>query len=507
MIFFIEDNNYGISVDGSFQTPGGNIAHNLAAFSNLRIFEGDGADPEEASDLIEAAVEHVRKRLSPVLLRLSVPRLCGHSGADNQSYKTAEQKADELSRDPLPRLKEYCRKKKILTLKQWEELEKNVEIKVREALERALQYGQPHQQDIMEHLFYNHKQIQTVGGAYAESYSFMNNDDEGPKGQRMNLIDAVRNTLESELAVNPRVLVFGEDVGMKGGVHGATVGLQKKFGNSRVFDTSLSEEGIIGRSVGMAYAGLIPVPEIQFRKYLDPAIEQFNDTGTIRWRTNNAFAAPYILRIPIGHSKRTGDPWHSVSGEAIFAHTLGWRIAIPSNVSDAVGLLRSAIRGNDPTVFLEHRNILDTSVSRGNYPGNNYIVEFGKASIIQAGTQATVITWGEMVHRVKEASQLLADISLEIIDLRTIAPWDKETVLMSIKKTGRCLIAHEDCITAGFGAEIAAYLAKEAFTYLDAPIDRVATPDIPIPYNLGLMDIVIPTTSILQERIKALVQF
>lgn len=507
MIFFIEDNNYGISVDGSFQTPGGNIAHNLAAFSNLRIFEGDGADPEQASDLIEAAVEHVRKRLSPVLLRLSVPRLCGHSGADNQSYKTAEQKADELSRDPLPRLKEYCRKKKILTLKQWEELEKNVEIKVREALERALQFGQPHQQDIMEHLFYNNKQIQTVGGAYAESYSFMNNNDEGPKGQRMNLIDAVRNTLESELAVNPRVLVFGEDVGIKGGVHGATVGLQKKFGNSRVFDTSLSEEGIIGRSIGIAYAGLIPVPEIQFRKYLDPAIEQFNDTGTIRWRTNNAFAAPYILRIPIGHSKRTGDPWHSVSGEAIFAHTLGWRIAIPSNVSDAVGLLRSAIRGNDPTVFLEHRNILDTSVSRGNYPGNNYLVEFGKASIIQTGTQATVITWGEMVHRVKEASQLLADISLEIIDLRTIAPWDKETVLMSIKKTGRCLIAHEDCITVGFGAEIAAYLAKEAFTYLDAPIDRVATPDIPIPYNLGLMDIVIPTISILQDRIKALVDF
>ena len=507
MIFFIEDNNYGISVDGSFQTPGGNIAHNLAAFSNLRIFEGDGADPEEASDLIEAAIEHVRKRLSPVLLRLSVPRLCGHSGADNQSYKSAEQKADELSRDPLPRLKEYCRKKKILTLKQWEELEKNVEIKVREALERALQCGQPHQQDIMEHLFYNNKQIQTVGGAYAESYSFMNNDDEGPKGQRMNLIDAVRNTLESELAVNPRVIVFGEDVGMKGGVHGATVGLQKKFGNSRVFDTSLSEEGIIGRSIGMAYAGLIPVPEIQFRKYLDPAMEQFNDTGTIRWRTNNAFAAPYILRIPIGHSKRTGDPWHSVSGEAIFAHTLGWRIAIPSNVSDAVGLLRSAIRGNDPTVFLEHRNILDTSVSRGNYPGNNYLVEFGKASIIQTGTQATIITWGEMVHRVKETSQLLADISLEIIDLRTIAPWDKETVLMSIKKTGRCLIAHEDCITAGFGAEIAAYLAKEAFTYLDAPIDRVATPDIPIPYNLGLMDIVIPTTSILQERIKDLIKF
>ena len=507
MIFFIEDNNYGISVDGSFQTPGGNIAHNLAAFSNLRIFEGDGADPEQASELIQAAVEHVRKRLSPVLLRLSVPRLCGHSGADNQSYKTAEQKADELSRDPLPRLKEYCRKKKILSSKQWEELEKNVEINVREALDRAINYDQPRQQDIMEHMFFNKKDIQSVGGAYAESYSFIHNDDEGPKGQRMNLIDAVRTTMESELAINPRVLVFGEDVGVKGGVHGATVGLQKKYGHSRVFDTSLSEEGIIGRSMGMAYAGLIPIPEIQFRKYLDPAMEQFNDTGTIRWRTNNSFAAPYIVRIPIGHSKRTGDPWHSVSGEAIFAHTLGWRIAIPSNVSDAVGLLRSAIRGNDPTVFLEHRNILDTSVSRGNYPGNNYVVEFGKASIIQTGTQATVITWGEMVHRVKEVSQSLADISLEIIDLRTIAPWDKETVLTSIKKTGRCLIAHEDCITAGFGSEIAAYLAKEAFTYLDAPIDRVATPDIPIPYNLGLMDLVIPTIKILQDRIQALVHF
>jgi 2-oxoisovalerate dehydrogenase E1 component len=507
MIFFIEDNNYGISVDGSYQTPGGNIAHNLASFANLRILEGDGSNPAEAAELIQATVEHVRARKSPVLLRLSVPRLCGHSGADNQSYKSAEQKADELSRDPLPKLKDFLRKKKILSAKQWDELAARVEQEVRAGLAEAEAFTDPSSATVLEHMLWNGKDIQSVGGMAAEHYSPAPVQDNGPAGQRMNLIDAVRSTLESELIANPRVIVFGEDVGVKGGVHGATVDLQRKFGRDRVFDTSLSEEGIIGRAMGMAYAGLVPVPEIQFRKYLDPAMEQFNDTGTIRWRTNNLFAAPMVLRIPIGHSKRTGDPWHSVSGEAIFAHTLGWRIAIPSNVADAAGLLRSALRGNDPTLFLEHRNILDTSVSRGNYPGNDHSIPFGLANILQEGTQATLIGWGEMVHRLREAAKSLPEYSLEIIDLRTITPWDKEAVLNSVRKTNRCLIAHEDCITAGFGAEIAAVIAQEAFHWLDAPVERVATPDIPIPYNLRLMDAVVPTVQMLVERIRKMVEF
>jgi 2-oxoisovalerate dehydrogenase E1 component len=256
----------------------------------------------------------------------------------------------------------------------------------------------------------------------------------------------------------------------------------------------------------MAYAGLVPVPEIQFRKYLDPAMEQINDCGTIRWRTNNEFAAPVVVRIPVGHSKRTGDPWHSVSGEAIFAHTQGWRIAMPSNAADAAGLLRTALRSNDPVFFLEHRNLLDTAAGRAPYPGDNYVVPFGKAALVQEGTQVTVVAWGEMVHRVKEASQKFGN-TVEILDLRTICPWDKEAVLRSVRKTNRCLIAHEDAITAGFGAEIAAVLAKECFEFLDAPIERIAVPDVPIPYNLKQMDAVIPTVPDISEALQKLLDF
>jgi 2-oxoisovalerate dehydrogenase E1 component len=244
-----------------------------------------------------------------------------------------------------------------------------------------------------------------------------------------------------------------------------------------VFDTSLSEEGIIGRSIGLAFAGLVPVPEIQFRKYLDPAMEQFNDAGTVRWRTNNRFACPFVVRIPVGHSKVVGDPWHSVSGEAIFAHTIGWRIAFPSNVRDAVGLLRTALRGNDPTVFLEHRNLLDTFSGRGDYPGDTFVLPFGKANIVKEGTDATIVTWGEMLYRVIDIQQELKEYSLEIIDLRTICPWDREAVLQSVRKTGHCLIM------------------------------RIATPDIPIPYNKSLMDAVIPTKELIKERLHQLLRF
>lgn len=506
MIFFIEDNNYGISVKGNYQTPGGNIAKNLANFSNVLILDGDGADPAEAAELIGKAVTHVRARKSPVLLRLIVPRICGHSGADNQSYKSPDERADEQDRDPIPRLKSYLSKKKIFTAKQWAELEEEVSREVRAAAEAALAQAEPPTENITEFLFATNSKPQKVGGLTAEGIAPTTGTNTPETGARMNLIDAVRRTLESELTSNLRVLVFGEDVGVKGGVHGATVDLQKKFGGARVFDTSLSEEGIIGRAVGMSYAGLVPVPEIQFRKYLDPAMEQINDCGTIRWRTNNEFAAPIVVRIPVGHSKRTGDPWHSVSGEAIFAHTAGWRVVMPSNAADAVGLLRTALRSNDPVFFLEHRNLLDTSAGRSAYPGDNYVLPFGQAAIVQEGTRATVVTWGEMVHRVKEAVKLTGE-SIEILDLRTICPWDKAAVLRSVQKTNRCLIAHEDTMTAGFGAEIAAVLAREAFSFLDAPVERIAVPDIPIPYNLRQMDAVVPTVQTIAETLKRLLDF
>lgn len=506
MVFFIEDNQYGISVPGTFQTPGGNIADNLAAFKNLRIVEVDGTSPEEADRLITKTVEHVRQSQSPALLRVRVPRICGHSGADNQSYKTQEQKDEELARDPIVKLKEFFERKKYLDNDGWLAFVAEVESSVRAACEAALAQPQPTPEDSLTKSFYDGT-TPRHGGLMADGVEPPSSSGEKVEdGPRVNLIEAVKRTLDNELRHNERIVVFGEDVGVKGGVHGATVDLQIKHGADRVFDTSLSEEGIIGRAVGMAMAGLVPVPEIQFRKYLDPATEQINDAGTIRWRTNGDFAAPMVVRIPVGFSKRTGDPWHSVSGESIFAHTIGWRVAMPSNAQDAVGLLRTALRGNDPTFFLEHRAIQDTAPGRGIYPGDDYLVPFGVANIIRPGTRATVVAWGEMVHRAKSAVEQLGE-DIEIIDLRTIVPWDRETVLSSVRRTNRCMVLHEDTITCGFGAEIASTITAECFRYLDAPVIRLAPPDIPIPYNKGMMDAVIPTVERVASGLRELLTF
>jgi 2-oxoisovalerate dehydrogenase E1 component len=319
-------------------------------------------------------------------------------------------------------------------------------------------------------------------------------------------LDAVRRVLEVELERNNRALVFGEDVGVKGGVHGATLDLQLKFGPERVFDTSLSEEGIIGRAIGLAYAGLLPIPEIQFRKYADPATEQINDCGWIRWRTAGQFAAPMVIRIPVGFGKKTGDPWHSVTGEAIFAHTLGWRLAFPSNAADAAGLLRTALRGNDPTLFFEHRALLDTAPARRPYPGDDYALPFGSAAVVQIGRSLTVVTWGAMLYRCLEAAQGWPG-EVEIIDLRTIVPWDRAAVLESVRKTGKCLVVHEDTITAGFAGEIIAVIAAQAFEYLDAPVQRLASADCPVPYNPVLMQQVVPGVEAVSAALAALLAY
>jgi len=281
-------------------------------------------------------------------------------------------------------------------------------------------------------------------------------------------------------------------------VHAATMGLQETFGDKRVFDTSLSEEGIIGRAVGMAIAGLMPVAEIQFRKYADPATEQLNNCGTMRWRTANRFAAPIVVRMPGGFAK-VGDPWHSVSGEVMWAHAIGWQMCYPSNAEDATGLLRAALRSNNPTIFFEHRHLLDGPWARRPYPGDDYVLPMGKARITVAGDALTVVTWGAMVERCELAAKRIGE-SIEIIDLRTISPWDRETVLASVRRTRRCLIVHEDTLTAGFGAEVAAVVAEEAFFNLDAPIRRLAIPDVPVPHNYGLMDAVVPSVESIAER-------
>ena len=509
MLFYIEDNGYGISVPSDKQTPGGDIAANLASFRDLRIWSGDGTEPAEASQILGEAVTHVRRENGPGLVRLTVPRLSGHSGQDTQTYKDPDVVAEEEARDPLPKLKKFLVPAE-MSQREWTDLEERVETEVEAALARALARPQPDPAGIRRHVFLEkdakgQPEPQIRGGLAPEQHIFPEERDEPePSGGRINMVTAIRRALDHELATNPKLLVFGEDVGPKGGVHAATLGLQDKFGETRVFDTSLSEEGIVGRAVGLALAGLMPVPEIQFRKYADPATEQINDCGTIRWRTNNRFAAPMVIRIPGGFFK-CGDPWHSECKEVVWAHGIGWQVAFPSNAQDAVGLLRAAMRSQNPTIFFEHRSLLDGAWARRPYPGDRFVVPFGKAQTIRAGNALTVATWGAMVERCERAATETGK-DIEILDLRTIMPWDKQAVIDSVRRTRRCLIVHEDTLTAGFGAEIAAILAKEAFWDLDAPIERVTMPDIPSPHNPGLLDAVVPNVATLAQKMNEIIE-
>ncbi len=494
----------------TYQTPGANIAANLASFQNLHVLDGDGAEPAEAARLIKKATSFVREQRGPCLLRLTVPRLQGHSFQDTQTYKSEAFVKDEWSRDPLPRLKAYLVPSQ-LTESEWDDLEQRARGDVEAARVAAEARPAPSPDGVTRHVFSETDEsgapeLQVQGGQWPEGYRPPPTRGEpNAEGQRVNMVTAIRKTLDHELSVNPRVVLFGEDIGPKGGVHAVTLGLQEKYGIGRVFDTSLSEEGIVGRAVGMALAGLVPVPEIQFRKYADPAVEQINDCGTMRWRTNNRFAAPMVLRVPGGFFK-CGDPWHSQTNEVQFVHAPGWKVAVPSNAADAVGLLRSALRGNDPVIFFEHRNMLDAASARRPYPGDDYVLPFGQARIVREGGDVTVVTWGAMVERCEAAADR-AKASAEIIDLRTLMPWDRETVLASVRRTRRCLVVHEDLETAGFGAEVAAVVADQAFLDLDAPVSRLTMPDIPSPHNPVLLDAAVPSVDRICARIDALREF
>ena len=507
MLFYIEDNGLGISVKGDMQTPGGNIATNLASFGNLFIRDGDGCNPGAAASLIAECVDHVRSGAGPALVHLTVPRLSSHSGPDNQKgYRTDDEIAADLARDPLPQLRSHL-VPALMSEEEWTELEARVAADVLEGVEAARARPSPNAETVSRFVYeepLRDGDTPSFGGLSREERAALGGREEpGDEGEVVRLAEAVRRTLASELAANPKVLVFGEDVGRKGGVHLVTEGLQKRFGKDRVFDTSLSEEGIIGRAVGMAVNGLMPVAEIQFRKYADPAHEQLNNVGTMRWRTANQFAAPIVVRLPGGFGKDVGDPWHSLSSEVTWAHAIGWQVAMPSNASDAVGLLRSAMRSANPTIFFEHRSLLMTSEGSARYPGDDYVIPFGKANRLREGERITVVTWGAMVHRCIEAAASF-DGDVDLFDLRTIAPWDREAILDSVRRTGRCLIVHEDTSTAGFGAEIAAVLGREAFWYLDAPVERLCVDDLPMPYHPVLLDVVLPSAAKIALRIGAI---
>ena len=510
MLFYIEDNGYGISVPSAAQTPGGNIAENLKSFSNLFLLDGDGCDPRQAAEFLVRGMQHVRAGSGPALVRLTVPRLAGHSGQDTQTYKTDVRIQDERSRDPLPRLKEFVIEEHLMTELEWTETAQRAHDEVMVALAAVRRRPQPDPSRIQRYVFSEtgpdgQHDLQQQGGLWPLGHEFPPSSTNAQlENERINMLTAIRRTLDVELGSNPKLVVFGEDVGPKGGVHAATLGLQAKHGSRRVFDTSLSEEGIIGRAVGMAAAGLMPVPEIQFRKYADSAEEQLNDCGTMRWRTANRFAAPMVVRMPGGFFK-AGDPWHSQSNEVKWVHAIGWQVAMPSNAEDAVGLLRYAMRDNNPTIFFEHRSMLDAAWARRPYPGDEFVIPFGKARKVRDGNRLTVVTWGAMVQRCEQAADRIGG-GVEILDLRTLMPWDKEAVMESVMRTHRCLVVHEDNLTAGFGAEITAQIADQAFFELDAPPRRIAMPDIPSPHNPLLLAAVLPDAEKIAATMSELIE-
>ena len=506
LLFVIEDNGYAISVQSRLQTPGGNIAANLASFSDLTIWDGSGSVPAETAELLDSAVSHVRSGKGPGLVRLTVPRLSGHSSTDNQAYKTDRERDAEWALDPIAALHEFLVPAHMDELA-WTEMDEEASRVVDRARDSASAQARPDPARVTDRVWSAGSPRAEVGGLAAEDVEqdLGSEIPQPPDPRRLTMVEAIRMTLDVELERNPRLIVFGEDVGRKGGVHAATLGLQAKYGDGRVFDTSLSEEGIVGRAVGMALAGLMPVAEIQFRKYADPAAEQLHNCGTLRWRTAGRFAAPIVVRMP-GGFRRIGDPWHSVNDEVAFAHAVGWRVAFPSNAEDAVGLLRAAMRGDDPVMFFEHRAMLDAASARRPYPGDDYVLPYGRGRIVREGAALTVVTWGAMVERCEAAAGTL-NSEIEIIDLRTIVPWDEELVLGSVRKTSRCLIVHEDFEVAGFGAEIAARIVSEAFLDLDAPVQRIAAPSIPVPFNTDLMDAMVPQVDQIRDRLEWLLRY
>ncbi len=498
-IMLIEDNRYALSVPWRYQCAAPTIADNLRGFRGLTLYSVEGGDIPAMYRALSDAITGARHGGGAQLVHVMVPRLAGHNWQDPAAYKSQQEKEEDLRRDPLARLIAWLQQEHGVPASRIEEMREQAERFVVEQAEAAWQLGtDPPPDDATTHVF---APPQPLPAGTATPVT------EGP---RLTMQQALRQTLDDEMARDVSILVFGEDVGAFGGVHRVTEGLQTKYGEQRCFDTSLNEEGIVGRSVGMAVNGLRPVPEIQFRKYADPAHEQITDTGSIRWRTHGRFSAPVVLRIPVGYQIMGGDPWHAVCGEAVFAHLPGWKIAYPSNAADAVGLLRTALRGDDPVIFLEHRYLYRYREANRPYPGPDYMLPFGKAALVRGGDDVLVVTWGDTVYRALEAANAIAETTgaeTRILDLRTIVPWDIDAVMAAVREIGRVLVVHEDTLTTGFGAEIAARIADEAFVYLDAPVKRVACADVPSPTHHNLFNAVMPTVDKIRQALDELIRF